>query len=59
MKFSKIREFLSSAMYVYAGLTQEEIDALTVDHFVADIDGSILVGTYSPLENVDEIEFAL
>jgi hypothetical protein len=59
MKFSKIREFLSSANYVYAGLTQDDIDELTVDHFIAEIDGTKLVGTYSPLENFEEIEFVV
>lgn len=59
MKFSKIREFLSSANYVYAGLTQEDVDALTVDNFVAEIDGKKLVGTYSPLEGFEEIAFVV
>lgn len=59
MKFSEIKSALSSATYVYANLTQADIDALTTDNYVSEINGVVLVGTNVPIEGFVEIEFAV
>jgi len=49
MEFAQIAEFIS-APFIYADVTQEEYDALTVSHLRAIVNGVLVIGTNVPVE---------
>lgn len=56
MKYSDIRNVLPNANHVYAGVSDEQVEALTVEHYLTKIGDEILLGTMEPVAELSELE---
>ena len=52
--FEEASEFIT-ATHLYAGLTQDEVDAVKMAKYVTTINGELILGTDEPVENFVEL----
>jgi len=55
MKYSEIKNVLPNANYGYIDFTPEQVEALTVEHYLTEINGVAVLGTVEPVEALAEL----
>lgn len=55
MKYTDAKEMLPNAEFIYADVTQEQIDLVTTPHYVSDVAGVKILGTNEPIEGLIEL----
>jgi hypothetical protein len=55
MKYSDAKNLVPNARHLYIGVTQEQIDAVEIQKYVSEFEGSKILGTLEPVDGLVEL----